>query len=847
MDPPQSQYLPVISLNEDDEGIATDRVQKNRHTPVADYSLAALEWLSPLTPWERHQAVRTGRVDGVGNWLLHTPEFVKWHKSEGLPDSPVLLCYGAPGVGKTCLSSLVIDTLSDSMDGVSTTVAFTYCDFNAENEESAATVLGALLKQVIRGLRQVPEEVRNDLETTKEQVDGRGPQVPEILAMLVKCLSSVPCRFICIDALDEFPAKHRPDLWESLQHIIRECPNTRIFLTGRPHIRDEVQGYFPGGVDMIPISPAKEDIGIYVRMRLSKDSDPDKMNEELRADILRIIPEKMSEIFLLVSLAMDAILAQLTIYGRRQTLHRVANGVGLEYAYGMTLARIRDQNDRRSKLGMDALMWICHSQRPLAADELCHALGVEVGGEDVNIRKVPSIQTVLGCTLGLATIDEEASTVRLLHFTLHEYLGEPTLFVSAHSRMARVCLTYLNSRLVRELPPTLDIILSITPFLKYATCFWATHASMDITEPVKSQALQLLVGFENHISANILLREKRPWYTAQGHVGGFTGLHCIAFLGITDIARSMVEMKRWDLNGRDSGFSTPLLWAVTYGNEEVVKLLLEQGNTNPNLADGQGRTPLSFAADLGREDIVDMLLKHRYINPDLPDNEGRTPLSFAAEWGREDVVKLLLSRGDVNPSSPDDTGRTPLSLASQWRQETVMKLLSDRQAKNSDPPEATLPILTMNNDRDTATAKPKARTSTPESAKRRQGSIPPSTPSNSIGEPEPPLLLPEQKKSVLPSADIPATSVCTISRTMPHTKSRNKSPVPTPPAPPPPKTPLPPCRRRPRKSSDSSPAISFNSPAPAPDPPVFEQVLWSIVFGSCLIIFCTILRFIFQG
>ena len=194
----------------------------------------------------------------------------------------------------------MIDTLhNQTSEENDTAVAYIYCDFNADSEESATTVLRGLLKQVVGQLRQIPEEVENALGSAKDQIDGRGPQLPEILAMLTKSLSSVPRGFVCIDALDEFPAKHRPELWESLKHVVSACPNTRLFLTGRPHIRDEVQKYFLGGVDMIPISPTKEDIGIYVKMRLRKDSETNEMDEKLRADILRIIPEKMSEMYAL--------------------------------------------------------------------------------------------------------------------------------------------------------------------------------------------------------------------------------------------------------------------------------------------------------------------------------------------------------------------------------------------------------------------------------------------------------------------------------------------------------------------------------------------------------------------
>ena len=62
-----------------------------------------LEWLSPRTLQERHRAVSEGRMDGVGDWLLRTNEFEKWHTSEDEAVHPVLFCYGDPGVGKTYL------------------------------------------------------------------------------------------------------------------------------------------------------------------------------------------------------------------------------------------------------------------------------------------------------------------------------------------------------------------------------------------------------------------------------------------------------------------------------------------------------------------------------------------------------------------------------------------------------------------------------------------------------------------------------------------------------------------------------------------------------------------------
>ena len=288
---------------------------------------------------------------------------------------------------------------------------------------------------------------------------------------------------------------------------------------------------------------------------------------------------------------MDAILDHATIHQRRRTLHKMTCGFGLDDAYSTTLDRIREQRGNRMKLGMEALMWISCSERPLKADELCHALAVEVGTTDLNVHNAPSIRTLLSCTLGLVTMDEQSSTVRLVHFTLQEYIAAHNLFITPHLMMAEVCLTYLNFHSICEISTTLDTIPSITPFLHYASCYWGFHARKNVTEDVKRLALRLLRRDANHISADILLREETmgflSWedrlYSKNPDLRGFTGLHCIAYMGITEIATAMVVMKVWDLNGSDSQGATPLISALKYGNPPLAKLLLEQGDVDPTV------------------------------------------------------------------------------------------------------------------------------------------------------------------------------------------------------------------------------------------------------------------------
>ena len=194
-------------------------------------------------------------------------------------------------------SSLVVDKLCGQGDAGDIAVACVYCDFHTQNQQSVTGLFGALLKQIVSALEPIPDEVQREFENSKGGVGGLKPLLPDILEMLIKSLSCLRRVFICIDALDEFPLKHRPELWEHLQQVVRKCPSARLFLTGRPHLRDEVQKYFPGTAEMLLISPHERDIGLYLRMRLSRDSEPDVIDKKLEADILRIIPEATSGMY----------------------------------------------------------------------------------------------------------------------------------------------------------------------------------------------------------------------------------------------------------------------------------------------------------------------------------------------------------------------------------------------------------------------------------------------------------------------------------------------------------------------------------------------------------------------
>jgi len=193
-------------------------------------------------------------------------------------------------------SSLVVDKLGDQVRGQIAAVTCFYFDFAARKEQSATSVFGSLVKQVISGMERIPDEISRAFQEQKKVAGGCGPKLADLAKMLQAVTSSQPT-FVCVDALDECQGVQRARVLDSLRQILERSSGTRIFVTGRPHIRAEMEKRFPRRIISVSICPTKGDIIEYLRVRLSQDETPDAMDESLEAEILEKIPENVSEMW----------------------------------------------------------------------------------------------------------------------------------------------------------------------------------------------------------------------------------------------------------------------------------------------------------------------------------------------------------------------------------------------------------------------------------------------------------------------------------------------------------------------------------------------------------------------
>jgi len=193
-------------------------------------------------------------------------------------------------------SSLVIDKLCDeAVEGDPTVVCF-YFDFASRNEQSPVNMLGSLLRQVVSRRVEIPEAIVEVFRKEKMSIGGRGLQVAGILEVF-QAVTATRRTFVCVDALDECVPEHRMVVLESLGQILRGSPSTSIFMTGRGHVRSEVERELRGAANFLFIQATEDGVVRFLREKIRKDTSPSTMSSTLEEDIIQSIPAISSETY----------------------------------------------------------------------------------------------------------------------------------------------------------------------------------------------------------------------------------------------------------------------------------------------------------------------------------------------------------------------------------------------------------------------------------------------------------------------------------------------------------------------------------------------------------------------
>lgn len=162
---------------------------------------------------------------------------------------------------------------------------------------------------------------------------------------------------------------------------------------------------------------------------------------------------------------------------------------------------------------------------------------------------------------------------------------------------------------------------------------------------------------------------------------------------------NVAEVKRLITSGKidinkmaDISGPTPLMWASSYGQLEVVKILIENG-ADVNMKDGANWTALTCSAKKGYDSVVKFLLEHG-AETDNKESPGYTALSLASIHGYEKTVEVLLQY-KANVNIPDNEGRTALDKAVERNHKRIIELLKEHGAKTGAELKAEKPVPTQ--------------------------------------------------------------------------------------------------------------------------------------------------------
>jgi len=140
------------------------------------------------------------------------------------------------------------------------------CDYLAQEEQSTANMLGAILNQPLP-TDVIPGPVPLGFHNGKRGFGARAVELSSVVKILKTTIASVSEVSIWIGGWDECHPQNRQELLDSLRDSVLASPAPRVFPHGRPHIQGEIERSFSTAI-MILLTPTFGNIEKYLKRRL---------------------------------------------------------------------------------------------------------------------------------------------------------------------------------------------------------------------------------------------------------------------------------------------------------------------------------------------------------------------------------------------------------------------------------------------------------------------------------------------------------------------------------------------------------------------------------------------------
>ncbi|KAI8635281.1 hypothetical protein F5Y19DRAFT_460986 [Xylariaceae sp. FL1651] len=579
------------------------------YTKLRLYEKEDLEILDWLIPSEYDYGLQQTdnlrrRQPGTGQWLLDSKEYCEWVREP----NKTLFCPGIPGSGKTIMTSIVVDDLEDRfrINEATTAVAYIYCNYKRQNDQTVENLLSSLLKQLLAQCQlPLPRNLKELYERHKTK--RTRPSLDEISKALEFATAQNSKVFIVIDALDELQASNG---FLSSIFDLQIRTGVNLFVTSRNVPR--ITARFKECISK-EIRATESDIRRYLQANIAKLPSFIANQHNLQDEIVRGITKGVDGMYF-------------TINEIREALNRLMEGGPSPYdsAYRTAMERINGQLEGQARRAKQVLSWVTCAKRQLTKVELQHALGIKIDETKIDKDNLPWIEDLVSVCAGLIAVDQKSSIVRLVHYTTQEYFvrTQNDWFLNTELSITEICLSYLSYQVFAngysDTDETFEERLRLYPFYDYAARNWGHHGRSLLANHRILSFLRKPAQLQASSQVLMLNNQYKYGNYSQRTPKHMTGLHLAAFFGLKEVVMTLLHEYNTDV--KDSHSRTPLSYAAENGHEAIaiVQLLLQTERVDPDSKDEYGWTPLLYAAGRGHKAIVQLLLQTERVDPDLP-------------------------------------------------------------------------------------------------------------------------------------------------------------------------------------------------------------------------------------
>lgn len=139
-----------------------------------------------------------------------------------------------------------------------------------------------------------------------------------------------------------------------------------------------------------------------------------------------------------------------------------------------------------------------------------------------------------------------------------------------------------------------------------------------------------------------------------------------------DVALLLMQDKRTDVDKLDPAGENAMMLAAIAQDTPLVKALIDKGAE----VNKKGWTPLHYAASIGDDEIVKILLEaSAYIDAASPN--GTTPLMMAARAGHGSTINLLIDQG-ADPTLKNQIGMSAVDFAKHYNEKDGVDALAGK-------------------------------------------------------------------------------------------------------------------------------------------------------------------------